>query len=119
MPKGYSRTQRIGHVIQTALADILLREVKDTRFNMATITHVDVAPDLKNARVYVSVWDDEKTAETVEALNHATKYLRYTLAHTIELRVIPELKFIFDDSTVRGNRISSLLNSALKKDKND
>ena len=48
------------------------------------------------------------------ALNKASKYLRYALANAIELRVTPELKFVYDDSVVRGNRISSLINDALK-----
>jgi ribosome-binding factor A len=52
-------------------------------------------------------------------LNNAAKYLRYALAQSkIEMRVIPELKFIYDDSTVRGNRIASLLHSALKNSDN-
>ena len=115
MPKGYSRLQKVGQVIQISLAEILLREVKDTRFNLVTITHVDVSPDLANAKIFVSVWDDTKTEETITALNHAAKYLRYTLAQTIELRIIPALRFHYDDSTARGNRIALLINSVLKE----
>lgn len=116
MPKKkYSRTQRISDLIQTALAEILQRNAKDLRFGMITVISVDVAQDLSFAKVYVSVLEDQKAAETIAALNNAAKYLRYELANAVELRATPELKFIYDDSSVRGHRISSLINDALKK----
>lgn len=115
MAKGYKRTQRIADLIQTALAEIILKDVKDLRFGMVTITSVNVAHDLSFAKVFVSVLEEEKAAETIAALNNAAKYLRYSLANSVELRVTPELKFIYDDSAVRGSRISSLINDALKK----
>lgn len=117
MAKGYKRTQRIADVIQTALAEILQRDVKDLRFGLITITSVSVAHDLSFAKVFVSVLEDSKATETIAALNNASKYLRYALANAIELRVTPELKFIYDDSAVRGSRISSLINNALKNEK--
>jgi ribosome-binding factor A len=61
------------------------------------------------------VWDETKAKETVAALNNAAKFLRYALAQTkIEMRVIPQLRFVYDDSTERGSRITSLINNALK-----
>ena len=60
---------------------------------------------------------DEKAAEIITRLNEETKYIRYLLANQIELRVTPELKFVYDDSIVRGSRISSLINDALKDNK--
>jgi ribosome-binding factor A len=114
MVKGYSRIQRIADLIHTALAEILQKEAKDLRFGLITITSVSVSHDLSFAKVYVSVLEDAKAVETVAALNKAAKYLRYMLANAIELRVTPNLKFIYDDSIVRGTRISSLINDALK-----
>ena len=114
-----NRMQKVAGLVQTTLADILLKESEDKRFHMVTITSVSLARDMSSAKVFVSIWDEEKVKETVKALNNAAKYLRYALAHSkIEMRVIPELKFIYDDSTVRGNRIASLLHSALKKSDN-
>jgi ribosome-binding factor A len=110
-----NRMHRVANLVQTTLADILLKESEDTRFHMVTITSVSLAKDMSSAKVFVSVWDEDKVKEVIAALNKASKYLRYALAQSkIEMRVIPELKFIYDDSTVRGNRISSLLNTALK-----
>jgi ribosome-binding factor A len=115
MTKSFKRGQRINDLIQTALAEIIQREAKDLRFGMITITGVSVSHDLAFAKVYVSVLEEDKAKETLTALNNAAKYLRYSLANAVELRVTPELKFIYDDSSVRGNRISSLINNALKK----
>lgn len=115
--KAYSRIQRIGDLIQTALAEILQREAVDKNFGIVTVTDVSVAQDLSHAKVFVSVLDETKAKETLKRLNEATKYLRYELAHAVKIRVTPELKFVYDDSTVRGNRISSLINDALKDNK--
>lgn len=114
MGKGYKRSQRVNDLIQTELAAILQRESTDLNIGMVTITDVTVSPDLSYARIFVSVLDDNKVKETLAALNGAAKTLRYTLAHAVKLRVTPELKFIYDDSTVRGSRISSLIDNALK-----
>ncbi|MHB1949283.1 MAG: 30S ribosome-binding factor RbfA [Gammaproteobacteria bacterium] len=112
--KGYSRIQRIGDLIQTALAEILQREAEDRNFGMVTVTSVSVAQDLSHAKVFVSILEDTKVKETIKTLNESAKYIRYELAHAVKLRVTPELRFVYDDSIVRGNRISSLINDALK-----
>lgn len=114
MPKTFKRTQRINDLIQIELAQIIQRDAKDLRFGMITITSVEVAHDLSLAKIYVSVLEEGKAKETLAALNNAAKYLRYELANAVELRVTPELKFIYDDSSVRGHRISSLINDSLK-----
>ena len=114
-----NRMQRVAGLVQTTLADILLKETEDKRFHIVTITHVSLARDMSSAKVFVSIWDETKVKEIIDALNRAAKYLRYALAQSkIEMRVIPELKFVYDESTLRGNRISSLINDALKDTKN-
>lgn len=115
-----NRMARVAGLVQTTLADILLKESEDKRFHMVTITNVSLAKDLSSAKVFVSVWDEAKAKETVKALNNASKFLRYALAQTkIEMRVIPQLHFVYDDSTERGSRITSLINEALKNTKTD
>lgn len=113
MARRYSRTQRVSDLIQTTLASILQRESRDAS-SMVTVTEVEVSPDFSHAKVYVSVLNDEKAAAIVAALNENTKHLRYCLANAIKLRVTPDLKFFYDDSTVRGSHISSLIHNALK-----
>ncbi|MCD6039868.1 MAG: rbfA [Gammaproteobacteria bacterium] len=115
MPKSYSRIQRIADLIQVALAEILQMNARGLNYGMATITGVTVSADLSFAKVYVSVLEDEKAVEIIAGLNKEAKFFRYALANAIDLRITPELKFFYDDSVVRGSRISSLINDALKK----
>ena len=114
MAKRYSRKQRVNDLIQTELAALIQKDAGDLHIGMVTVTGVEVAPDLAYAKVFVSVLEDDKVKETIAALNAATKSFRYQLAHAVKLRVTPELKFLYDDSTVRGNRIHTLLIGALK-----
>jgi len=113
MPKDF-RMQRISDLIRTSLSEILLRETEDKRFHSVTITKVVVSRDLSHARIYISVMPDQSPEEVTQMLNHAAKQLRYHLAQEIEMRVTPELRFFFDDSAIKGQRISELLNKALK-----
>lgn len=112
--KGTGRLQRIADLIQTSLAKTLQREMKDMNIGMVTITDVTVSPDLSHAKIFVSVLPEENAKDTVAALNDETKNLRYLLAQSVKLRITPDLKFIYDDSIIRGNRISSLINDVLK-----
>lgn len=114
MKKGYSRPERVADLIQTALADILQKE--GFGFGLVTLTSVNISPDLSFAKIYVSVLPEDKAEATLTALNAAAKNLRYELAHAVKLRITPEIRFIYDDSSVRGQRISLLINDALKKE---
>lgn len=117
MKRGFERTRRVNDLLQKALAQMLLEDMSDERFRLVTITSVVVSRDLSYAKIFVSVlMDDElKIKQTVKALNQAAKGLRYHLAHAVKLRVVPELKFVYDDSTARGFHISSLIDAAVKK----
>ena len=113
--RGFDRTQRVADLIQKALAQMLLQDMSDDRFRFVTITSVTVTRDLSYAKVYVSVLTDEEPKQLVDALNRAAKSIRYNLAHAVDLRVVPELKFVYDESTARGFKLSNLIDSAVKK----
>lgn len=117
MKRGYERTQRIADLIQKSLAQILLEEMTDDSFRLVTITGVNVSRDLSYAKVFVSVLKDdpEQVKQMVDLLNDSSKAIRYSLARAVNLRVVPQLKFVYDESTVRGYRISKLINSAMSK----
>ena len=89
----------------------LIRELKDPRIAvMTTVVAVEVATDLKTAKVFVSVLgDDEAKAETMEGLNSAKGFLRKELAHTINLRNTPELEFVYDESIEYGMKLSKMI----------
>ena len=115
--RGYDRTRRVGELIQKTLAQMLLQDMSDDRFRLVTVTGATVSKDLSHAKIFVSVLmdDEEKIKQTIQALNRAAKGLRYHLAKEVDLRVIPELKFEYDESTAHGFHISSLIDSAIKK----
>lgn len=115
--RGFDRTQRVADLIQKTFAQMLLQDMSDDRFRLVTITGVTVTRDLSYAKVFVSVLmdEEEKIKQTVVELNRMAKSFRYNLAHAVDLRVAPELKFVYDESTARGFRISTLIDSAVKK----
>src|SRR5579872_1949324 len=108
MKRRFDRTERVADLIQKTLATLLIQDVTDQRFSLVTITGVTVSRDLSYAKVYVSVLSDDATQikEVIQALNRSAKNLRYSMTKEIKLRISPELKFVFDDSTAHGFHIS-------------
>lgn len=107
--KSYSRTDRVAELIQTALATILQKEKSDAQANLITVTEVKVSPDFSFAKIFISVLREESAKDVIHALNEKSKYFRYELAHEVKLRTIPDLRFFYDDSAVRGQRISAII----------
>jgi ribosome-binding factor A len=104
------RTARIEDLLRAELADLLLRDLHDPRVRLATISSVTVSPDLRHARVLVSVLGDERQREEgVEGLRHARGFLRTQLSHRLRLRVVPELGFELDRGAEYSQRITDLL----------
>lgn len=118
MAREFSRTQRIGEQIQRDLAQLIQFEVKDPRMGMVTISHVKVAKDLGYADVYITVFPlGEQTqvqavSASLEVLRSAAGFLRHELSQRIKLRVMPQLRFHFDESVERGRQLHSLIEQA-------
>ncbi len=112
----FSRMQRIADQIQRELAVLLNTKAHDPRFHTVSITAVDVSPDMANATVLVSQLNENHVKETLSALNKAAGFLRYELAHTLNLRVTPKLRFVYDESISRGQHIDRLIEQAIKED---
>ena len=111
MKRGQGRPQKIGDLIQRELADLLYRELRDPRVGMVTITSVDVSPDLSHARIFFTVLDKEHLKQTGEGLRRAAGFLRSQLARRIKMYTIPELRFDYDESIERADRLSRLIDS--------
>lgn len=105
-----NRIGRINEEIQRELSD-LLRELKDPRVHktMLSITRVETTPDLRYAKVYVSLLDKEYTKETVAGLKSSSGYLRRELGRSLNLRYTPELQWQADDSITHGAHILDIL----------
>ena len=103
------KIERINHMIMEEVSKILMLEVKDERFKFVTVTDCDTSNDLSYCKVYVTVLEQEKKEETLKALNNASGFIRGELAKRIEIRNIPELKFIYDESVSYGEHIDSII----------
>jgi ribosome-binding factor A len=104
------RTERIDELLRQEIGTLLATEAKDPRIGFATVTQVETAPDLRHARVWVSVIGSEaEQAETLEALRHTMHFIRRELGVRLRLKRIPELHVRLDDSLERGTRVLQLL----------
>jgi ribosome-binding factor A len=104
------RPQRVALQIQHEISLILSRNIKDPRIGMVTITGVQISPDLRHAKVFASVLGtDQETKESIEALNHASGWIRHELGQRIRMKFLPELVFREDTSQEYGERIDYLL----------
>lgn len=118
MHKDSNRPRRVAELIKRELAVLIPRSLDDPRTHQATITHVDVAPDLKSARVYFTLLAGAGGAEPVlAAFKRAGGHLRRELAARVALRVVPELRFYFDESIERGDRLTRLIEQAVREDR--
>jgi ribosome-binding factor A len=113
----FTRADRVGGLIQKALSDILHRQIKDPRLDMATITYVKMSHDLKLARIYFTIAGGKnKKDEAAEGFKRAAGYLKRILSSQLELRYMPELEFFYDASFDYAERIDTILKSLEFKD---
>lgn len=104
------RAQRIGDRIREELSQMLLLEIADPRLNGVSVTDVRVDRELAFANIYVSAIEgSERANEILAGLNHARGYLRYELSHRIDLRTFPQLKFHWDPTFERAERIDQII----------
>lgn len=110
MRKNSIKNTRINGEVQRELSTII-RELKDPRVGiMTSVTAVEVTPDLKFCKAYISVLGDEQTkADTLAGLKSAAGFIRRELARTVNLRNTPEIKFIIDESIEYGMKMSKLI----------
>ncbi len=105
-----SRPERVAEQIKKEVSMILHERVSDPRIGFLSITSVDVSPDLKNAKIFVSVLGDENVRkETLEGLKSATSFIRSELGEVLKLRFVPEIVFVYDKSLESGSRVLSLI----------
>ena len=111
------KTERLANVLLKEISSILMLEVKDEDIKFVTITHVDLSSDLSYAKVYCTVLNDEKKDKTLKDLNNAKGFIRNELIkRKIEMRKIPELSFIFDESIEYANKIEKIIEEIHKED---
>jgi ribosome-binding factor A len=108
---GGRRTGQVGDLVRAELASLIQRELRDPKVGFVTITGVKLSPDLRHARVFVSVLDEKQEEESVAGLQRAAGFLRRELASRLQLKNVPALVFEADPSLRQGARIEELLSS--------
>src|SRR5258708_2552109 len=105
------RTERVDELLRQEITSLLARDVADPRIGFATVTDVETAPDLRHAKVWVSViGQPADRVATVRALEHAMPFVRRELGKRLRLRRIPEFSVRLDESIERGSRVMQLIN---------
>ncbi len=105
------RTERVDELLRQEIGTLLSKEIADPRIGFVTITEVETAPDLRHAKVWVSVIGGQaESTETVRALQQAMPFVRHELGRRLRIKRIPELHIRLDDSAERGTRVLHLLN---------
>lgn len=103
------KIDRIASNFVKEISYILATEIRDDDIKFVTVTDCKVTNDLSFAKVYVTVLDENKKDLTLKALNDAKGFIRRTLADRVEVRHIPELEFVYDESIEYGKKIENII----------
>ncbi|MEW5933075.1 MAG: 30S ribosome-binding factor RbfA [Bacillota bacterium] len=115
-PVGGMRRERVAEALREEIS-ALLSELKDPRVGFASITRVEMSPDLRHARVYVSVLGDEaRKKATMEGLHSATGFIRSEVGRRVRLFRTPEIAFQLDESLEKGARVLKLMEEVSREE---
>lgn len=118
MSKNEARLGRVNEELMKAISHIITYELKNPDVTgMISVTRVKVTPDLKYAKVYVSLLNSKSIEKTMKGLKDSAGFMRSQVAKTVNLRITPELVFEYDDSMEHGEKIDNLLEQISKQDK--
>lgn len=119
MAKEFSRVDRLSQQVKKEMAVILQREIKDPRLHtMITVSDVEVSRDLSHAKVFVTFlgMDNDKVEDNLKILNDAAGYVRSLIGKRIQTRIVPHIRFAFDESLNEGIRMASLVEIVRRDD---
>jgi ribosome-binding factor A len=118
-----AKSQRLGRIegeMQRVLSTLVAREVRDPRVGNITLTSVSVAPDMSTARIFFVPFGGKHSPEQVgEGLARAAGFLRGELGRALQLRHAPRLEFIYDQQIERADKLTRLIDGAVKSDKHE
>jgi len=110
------RPERLAEQIKEEVSLIVAGEVEDPRIGFVTVTDAKITPDLRHAKIYVSVMGTEdEVKESLKALNRASRFIRHQLGAVLRIRRVPELHFVFDATLRTATRIEELLSEEVEK----
>ncbi len=109
------KIERIESSMVKEISYLLANEIKDPDIHFVTVTAAKVTNDLSFAKIYVTVFDEEKKKSTLDALNNAKGFLRSKLCDRIDIRHMPELEFVYDESIAYGKKIENIIEKIHKE----
>ena len=109
------KIERIESSMVKEISYLLANEIKDPDIHFVTVTAAKVTNDLSFAKIYVTVFDEEKKKSTLDALNNASGFLRSKLCDRIDIRHMPELEFVYDESIAYGKKIENIIEKIHKE----
>ncbi|MGQ9631146.1 MAG: 30S ribosome-binding factor RbfA [bacterium] len=107
--RGYDRAHRVGDLIKEEISWIIQNDLKDPRVGFVTVTSVEVSRDLQHARIYISLYNKDEEAKTLEGLSSAIGYIKKEMGRRIRIKYLPDITFIVDRTNDYGARIDGLL----------
>ena len=111
------KLERLGSTFVEEISKILYEEVKDPNIGYVTITSAKISSDLSYAKIYFTSLLDDKREEVLKSLNKASGFIRKELCERVEIRKMPELTFVYDDSIEYGNKIEKIIEEIHEKEK--
>lgn len=103
------KIERLNNIFVEEISKILKTEIKDERINFVTVTSVSITSDLYYAKVYVTVLDDSKRDEIIKLLNKASNFIERELSRKVEIRRMPAITFVYDESIDYANNIENII----------
>jgi ribosome-binding factor A len=117
MPREFNRSERVAGQIRRELAKVIQMELRDPEIGFISLSDVEVTRDLAHAKVFITVFENEKAASTIKALQQAAKFLRHRLSQEMRIRSVPQLHFHHDASVETGQKMDQLIDQALSSDR--
>ncbi len=117
MAKNTNRLGRINEELKKEISQVINYELKNNDITgMISVTRVNITPDFRYAKVYVSILNTKNLKQTLDGLKKSSKFIRSRVANTVNLRITPELVFEYDDSDIVGSKIDAILKEIHEKD---
>jgi len=117
VPREFKRSERVAGSLRRELAKLIQLEIKDPEVGFVSLSDVEVTRDLSHAKVFITVFESEKAASSLKALQRAAGYLRKRLGQEMRIRSVPELHFHHDASVETGLKMDSLIDAAVASDR--
>jgi ribosome-binding factor A len=118
MPKNSNRLGRVNEELKKEISHVINYELENPKVTgMISVTRARITPDLRYAKVYVSIFNSKNVKKTLEGLKESSGFIRSRVAKTVNLRITPELDFVYDDSEEQGEKIDRIIEELKKEER--